>query len=79
MSMTFALRRLVDPSFASASEEAKAALVFEHAGDEQKVPGDLGDVKVYRIELAPRALRCRLCGLEGHGSFCLRCLADTLR
>lgn len=77
MSLTYTLRRWLDPSFASESERAKAELVFEHA--EEQLPGDLGDVKLFRIPVAARALRCRICGREGSGdTFCLDCLADTM-
>ena len=77
MSLTYSLRRLVDPSFDTGSEQAQMERVLEQA--ESPVPGGAGDFKLHRIVLARRTLHCRVCGKRGErGTFCPDCLADTL-
>ena len=77
MSLTYTLRRWLDPDFATASELAEQERLLEHA--DAPVPGGAGDMKIFRLALRKRTVRCRICGRASEGSaFCITCLADTM-
>ena len=78
MSLTYTLRRWMDPSFATDSERAQMERVLEQKDlDAAGGPGE--DIKLFHIELRRKALTCRVCGHRGQrGEFCPRCLADTM-
>jgi hypothetical protein len=77
VSLTYTLRRWVDPDFESASEQAQQQRELEH--DPEVVPGDLEDLKIYNLIQRPKVRECRVCHWRGEGGrFCMKCLAETL-
>jgi hypothetical protein len=77
MSLTYTLRRWLDPAFASESEQAEQQRLQEHLPPEG-VAG-AGEPKRFILRVARTARRCRVCARVGEGGrFCPSCLADTL-
>jgi hypothetical protein len=68
MSIGQSLKRLFDPiEYRREHEELKRKAETRRAEEEPDLP-----------PRAPQGLRCRLCGYEGPGRYCLRCLAETM-
>jgi hypothetical protein len=77
VSITYSLRRSMDPSFRTDSEQAQMERVLEQAP--APVPDGGLDVKITRFVMPPALRLCRLCGRSGRGgTYCLTCLADSM-